>query len=121
MRQLVISYLEDFLARGEAIAFAHREGLRTYRWTYADIARTAYEFASLLAERGINKGDRVLLCGANSAHWVVAFFGCLLRDAIVVPLDLQSEAGFIEHLIKPIELQQLHAAIGRINASRGEE
>src|SRR5918992_833662 len=102
MRELVTSYLEDFLARGEAIAFAHREGLRTYRWTYADIARSTYEFASLLAERGINKGDRVLLCGANSAHWVVAFFGCLLRGAIVVPLDLQSEAGFVERVQRQV-------------------
>jgi long-chain acyl-CoA synthetase len=103
MRELVTSYLEDFLTRGEAIAFAYREGLRTYRWTYADIARNAYEFADLLAERGINKGARVLLCGANSANWVIAFFGCLLRGAIVVPLDLQSEPGFIQRVQRQVD------------------
>ena len=98
MRQLVTSYLEDFLQRDDAVAFVHRGGLRTYRWTYGDIARSAYELAGRLKELGVNKGERVLLCGANSAHWVVAFFGCLLRGAIVVPLDVQSEPGFVERV-----------------------
>ncbi|HET6890026.1 MAG TPA: AMP-binding protein, partial [Pyrinomonadaceae bacterium] len=102
MREVVTSYLEDFLARGESIAFVHRSELRTYRWTYAAIAQNAYKFAALLAEQGINKGDRVLLCGANSAHWVIAFFGCLVRSAIVVPLDLQSEPGFIQRVQRQV-------------------
>ena len=102
MRQLVTTYLDDFLRRGESIGFVHRSGLRTYRWTYGDIARSAYEFANRLNELGINKGERVLLSGANSAHWVVAFFGCLLRGAIVVPLDVQSEQGFVERVQRQV-------------------
>ncbi len=103
MRELVTSYLDYFRARSKAVAFAHRDGLRTVRWTYADIAYAAFEFAGLLTNRGISKGDRVLLCGANSAHWVVAFFGCLLRGAIVVPLDLQSESGFVERVQRQVD------------------
>ena len=103
MRELVTSYLEDFLARGESIAFVHRSGLRTYRWTYAGIAQNAYKFEAFLAERRISKGDRVLLCGANSAHWVIAFFGCLVRGAIVVPLDPQSEPGFVERVQRQVD------------------
>ncbi|HKY29971.1 MAG TPA: AMP-binding protein, partial [Pyrinomonadaceae bacterium] len=102
MRQLVTSYLEDFFQRGDAVAFVHRSGLRTYRWTYGDVARSAYELAGRLKELGVNKGERVLLCGANSAHWVVAFFGCLLRGAIVVPLDVQSEPGFVERVQRQV-------------------
>ena len=102
MRQLVTTYLDDFLRRGESIGFVHRSGLRTYRWTYGDIARSAYKFANRLDELGINKDERVLLSGANSAHWVVAFFGCLLRGAIVVPLDVQSEPGFVERVQRQV-------------------
>ncbi|MDT7602994.1 MAG: long-chain acyl-CoA synthetase, partial [Acidobacteriota bacterium] len=40
------------------------------------------------------KGDRVILWGENSPEWVAAFFGCLLRGAIVVPLDAASAPDF---------------------------
>lgn len=42
----------------------------------------------------IEKGDRVILWAENSPEWVAAFFGCLLRGAIVVPLDAASAPDF---------------------------
>jgi hypothetical protein len=63
MRRLVTSYLDDFLARGNAITFAHRRGLRTVHWSYRRIANSAFAFADLLAESGVEKNDRV---GAES-------------------------------------------------------
>jgi long-chain acyl-CoA synthetase len=65
MRQLVTSYLDEFLARGDAVAFVHRRGLRTVRWSYKQIANSAFAFAELLTERGVQKTDRVLLSGAT--------------------------------------------------------
>src|SRR5215467_8901127 len=91
MRTTVLSYLDDFTARGDTIAFAQRRGLRTSRWSYEKIAGTAYQFARELEVRGIGKSDRVLLWAGNSPEWIVTFFGCLLRGAIVVPLDVQSD------------------------------
>jgi long-chain acyl-CoA synthetase len=96
MRTSLASYLDDFLSRGNETAFAHRLGLRVKQWSYSDIAKTAMQFARELEARRIEKGDRVLLWGRNSPEWVCAFFGCLLRGAIVVPLDVQSEPGFIK-------------------------
>ncbi len=64
------------------------------RWSYQQIGELAAGWAALLAERNVVKGDRVLLWAENSAHWVAAFYGCLLRGAIVVPLDAGSESGF---------------------------
>src|SRR5215510_10451394 len=95
MRTTVLSYLDDFTARGKAIAFAQRRGLRTRRWSYAQIAGTAYQFARELAAREINKSDRLLLWAEPSPEWVASFFGCLLRGAIVVPLDVQSDRSFV--------------------------
>ncbi len=102
MRRLVTSYLDEFLAREDAVAFAHRRGLRTVRWSYKQIAKSAFAFAELLTECGVQKADRVLLCGANSPEWVVTFFGCLLRGAIVVPLDVQSDVGFVERVQRQV-------------------
>src|ERR1700730_18863885 len=98
MRTTLASYLEDFLSRCNEPAFVHRHGLRVERWSYSQIARTALQFARELEARRIAKGDRVLLWARNSPEWVSAFFGCLLRGVIVVPLDFQSESGFVKRV-----------------------
>src|SRR5207245_2252501 len=86
-RRSIGEYLGSFLQRGQQHAYVQRRGYRTARWTYRQIAELAFRCARELANRGIAKGDRVLIWGPNSAEWVAAFFGCALRGAIVVPLD----------------------------------
>ncbi len=103
MRISLASYLDDFLSHGNETAFAHRPGLRLKQWSYGDIATTAIQFARELEARRIEKGDRVLLWGRNSPEWVCTFFGCILRGAIVVPLDVQSEPGFIKRVQAQVE------------------
>lgn len=99
MRKTLLTFLDDFAGDGgETLAFIHKTGLRTVRWTRREIAANAYRLARELAARGVEKGDRVLIWATNSPEWVVAFFGCLLRGAIVVPLDVQSAAGFVERV-----------------------
>src|SRR5438132_1308611 len=95
MRTTVHSYLDEFITRGDETAFAHRRGLRVVRWSYAQTAAKAYQFARELEAREIGKGDRVLLWAENSPEWVMSFFGCLLRGVIVVPLDVQSGPEFV--------------------------
>ena len=72
--------------------------MRVVRWSYAELGRLAFQFSRELEARRVDKGDRVLFCAGNSAEWVGAFFGCLLRGAIVVPLDLESTAGFVARI-----------------------
>ncbi len=98
MPKTVASYLDDFLLRGNETAFSHRRGLRVKRWSYGQVANTAIRFARELEARRIAKGDRVLLWARNSPEWVSAFFGCLLRGVIAVPLDFQSEPGFVKRV-----------------------
>src|SRR5437773_2122914 len=98
MRTTVASYLNDFLSREDETAFTHTHGLRVKRWSYSQIAKTAFRLARELEARRIAKGDRVLLWARNSPEWVSVFFGCLLRGVIVVPLDLQSEPGFVKRV-----------------------
>jgi long-chain acyl-CoA synthetase len=95
MRTTVLSYLDDFIARVDQIACAYRRGLRVARWSYELTARTAYQFARELERRNIGKGDRILFWAEDSPEWVASFFGCLLRGAIVVPLDTQSDPAFV--------------------------
>jgi long-chain acyl-CoA synthetase len=97
-RRSLTSFLEDYRARGRETAFAHRRGLRWERWGYAGVAEAAAGFARELEARRIGRGDRVLFWAENSAEWVAAFYGCLLRGAVVVPLDVESAPDFVERV-----------------------
>jgi long-chain acyl-CoA synthetase len=56
-----------------------------------------------LEQRGIGLGDRVLIWGANSAEWLAAFFGCVLRGVIAVPLDAAGSADFARRVAAEVE------------------
>lgn len=83
----VADYLANFLNWGDGCAYIQRTGYRTARWSYRQVAELAFQFAQELEHRKIDKGDRVVLWGPNSAEWVAIFFGCALRGVAVVPMD----------------------------------
>src|SRR5258708_33256444 len=90
-RRSLIEYLATYTQHGRSIAFGERRGYRMARWSYSDVAGVAAQFARELETRRIGPGDRVLLWGRNSGEWVAAFFGCILRGAVAVPMDQRSE------------------------------
>lgn len=93
-RQSLLEYFRPESRPPNEIAVAWRRGYRMVRWSYADLLRAAASLASRLDDRGILKGDRVLLWGENSGEWVAAFLGCLFRGAVVVPMDATAEKSF---------------------------
>src|SRR5512136_3056830 len=95
MQPTLTRYLENFRRRGDEIAYVHRRGYRTVRWTYAATAAAASRFARELESRGIAKGEKVLIWGDNCAEWVVVFLGCMLRGVQAVPLDVIASPGFV--------------------------
>ncbi|MDE2665456.1 MAG: AMP-binding protein [Acidobacteriota bacterium] len=95
MRETLLSYLPEFLDRGEDTALMGRSGLRTDYWSYRRLAQTAFQVARELGARGLVKGDRLVLWEDNSPAWVATFMGCLMRGVVVVPLDVQSSPEFV--------------------------
>jgi long-chain acyl-CoA synthetase len=94
MRTTLLSFVDDLAARPEETSSAHKVGLRTVRWSRERVRTTAFRCARELEARGIAKGDRVLFWAPNRPEWVAAFFGCLIRGVIAVPLDSQSAPDF---------------------------
>ena len=86
-RRSIVDFFPTFDAHAGETAYVCQRGYRTYRWTYRQIRQAAAQFARELEQRGIGKGDRVLLWGPNCAEWVGAFWGCVLRGAVAVPMD----------------------------------
>src|SRR4029077_15352233 len=86
-RPNLLSLFDDFNRYRGDVAIVRRRGYRRESWTYVKLATIAYGVAHDLQQRGVRSGDCVLLWGANSAEWIAAFWGCLLRGAVVVPID----------------------------------
>ena len=93
-RENLASLVEDFERHGSQVACVSGRGLRQIRTSYGDLAALSRRFAAELIRRGIHKGDRVLLWGENSAEWIAAFFGCVLRGVLPVPLDATGTPAF---------------------------
>ncbi len=103
----LVEYLDNFLRRGQECAYVQRRGYRTERWSYRQVAETAFQFARELEARGIRKGDRVLIWWPNCAQWVAAFFGCALRGAVVVPLDDVATPDFALRVCRQVSARLL--------------
>jgi long-chain acyl-CoA synthetase len=102
-RTTILEYLDNFGRHAREVAYAQHRGYRMQRWTYGDVLGNAHRFARELEQRGIGKGDKVILWGENCAEWVVAFFGCLLRGAIVVPIDKIAAPDFAQRVAQQVD------------------
>ena len=96
-------FLDNFVARGSEVAYVQRRGYRTVRWSYRDVANTAFQFARDLQARGIRKGDHVLIWGRNSAEWVSVFYGCAVCGVVAVPIDDISTPDFTRKVFQSVD------------------
>jgi len=103
LREHLATLLDNFRKHESEIAIVRYQGVRRREATYGDVAHLAGRFAALLEDRGIGKGDRVLLWAENSAEWVAAFYGCMLRGAMVVPLDAFGSAEFADRVAADVK------------------
>ncbi|MDD6780781.1 MAG: AMP-binding protein [Prevotellaceae bacterium] len=53
---------------------------------YHDVARKIEKLHILFEHSGVKKGDKIAMCGRNSAHWAVTFFATLTYGAVAVPI-----------------------------------
>ncbi len=102
-RASILEYLDNFRLHNSEAAYVFRRGYRMQRWSYGDVLENAYRFARVLESRGIGKSDKVLIWGENCAEWIVAFFGCLLRGAIVVPIDKIAAPDFAARVAQQVD------------------
>jgi long-chain acyl-CoA synthetase len=98
-RPHVATLLNDFRRYGRDRAVVSHTGNRSLPSTYAELAELSARFAAEFARRGIASGDRILLWGQNSAAWVAAFYGCVLRGILIVPLDAAGDPRFAQRVI----------------------
>lgn len=100
MRPHLATLVEDFRRHGKSTAIVTYRGNRRTASSYNDLADLATRFAAELIRRQIPAGERVVLWGQNGAAWIGAFFGCLMRGVIAVPLDAGGTSEFARRVIE---------------------
>jgi len=124
LREHLATLLDDFRGHESGIAIVRYQGVRRRVTTYGTLAKLAGRFAAFLDDQGIGKGDRVLLWAENSAEWVAAFYGCMLRGVMAVPLDAFGSAEFAIRVaadVKPKLAVGDAALMAKLNAASDEE
>ncbi|MBR5655499.1 MAG: AMP-binding protein [Prevotella sp.] len=53
---------------------------------YHDVARIIEKLHIVFAEIGVQRGDKIAMCGRNSSHWAVAYLATLTYGAVAVPI-----------------------------------
>jgi len=112
-RSNLLSLFDDFSRYRGDVAVAQRRGYRRESWTYAKLATIAVGLAHYLQQRDVRTGDRVLLWGPNSAEWMAAFWGCLLRGAVVVPIDDSATFDFATRVARETSCKLVIASAGK--------
>jgi acyl-coenzyme A synthetase/AMP-(fatty) acid ligase len=76
------------------------DALGTSSITYRELADRTSRFAQLLRDKGIGRGDRVLVRLPNSIDYPTAFLGAMKRGAIAVPTSTLLTAEEVRYLLK---------------------
>lgn len=74
---------------------------------YKDVARKIEKFHIMLENAGIRKGDKIAICGRNSAHWAVTFLGTITYGAVIVPILHEFKADNIHNIVNHSEARLL--------------
>jgi len=74
---------------------------------FHDVARKIEKLHIMFENCGIQKGDKIAVCGRNSAHWAVTFLATITYGAVVVPILHEFNAEQIHNIVNHSEARLL--------------
>ena len=74
---------------------------------YKDVARKIEKLHILFENAGVVKGDKIALCGRNSANWATAFLGILSYGSVAVPILHEFKAQQVHDIVNHSEAKLL--------------
>ena len=69
------------------------------RLQYRDVARRIEKLHIVFEECGLNKGDKVAICGRNQANWAVVYLATLTYGAVIVPILHEFKESSVHHIV----------------------
>ena len=74
---------------------------------YHDVARKIEKLHIMFENSGVKKGDKIALCGRNSANWAVAFLATLTYGAVAVPILHEFTSDQVHNIVNHSEARLL--------------
>lgn len=74
---------------------------------YKDVARKIEKLHILFENAGIKPGDKIAICGRNSANWAVSFIATLTYGAVAVPILHEFKAEQVQDIVNHSESRLL--------------
>jgi long-chain acyl-CoA synthetase len=74
---------------------------------YHDVARKIEKLHIMFENSGVKKGDKIALCGRNSANWAVAFLATLTYGAVGVPILHEFTPDQVHNIVNHSEAKLL--------------
>ena len=99
-----------FSCFGEQPAFIYRSGYRRFVTSYRTLSEKSLRLAAWLQNKGLQRGDAVLLWGPNSPEWAIAFWGTLLAGGVVVPIDMLARVETALHIARKTKVAFLFSS-----------
>ncbi len=116
VRPHLATLVADFRRYDEQIAVVTHRGNRRFSSTYGQLAELSARCARAFDQLGLQPGDRVLLWGNNSVEWVAAFFGCVLRGIVAVPLDAAGSLDLARRVVAEVQPRLLAGDLALLQA-----
>ncbi len=88
----------------------NRDALTDYKGItlqYHDVARKIEKLHILFENCGVNRGDKIALCGRNSAGWAAAFLATLAYGAVAVPILHEFTPDQVHNIVNHSEAKLL--------------
>lgn len=79
---------------------------------FSDVARRIAKLHIGMETAGLKPGDKVAICGRNSANWAVAFFSILSYGCVVVPIQCEFQPEQIHNIVNHSESRFLYVGDG---------
>ena len=107
--RLTIAYYVKTLAEKykDRTAICFKSAFRTFSFSYREMYQRSLGVANYLAQKGINKGDRILVWSYNGQEYASILLGCALSGIVVVPIDFGSKAGFVRLIAEKVGARHL--------------
>ena len=88
---------------------------------FHDVARKIEKLHILFENSNVQKGDKIAICGRNSAHWAVAFLATLTYGAVAVPILHEFNAEQIHNIVNHSESKLLFVGDYIVKTVKPEE
>ena len=99
------SYIEQSITKNwDLDALTDYQGITLQ---YKDVARKIEKLHILFENSGVQKGDKIALCGRNSAFWATAFLATHTYGAVAVPIQHEFHAEQIHNIVNHSEAKLL--------------